>query len=764
VLVGLILFAIINCGHGQTNFVENFESGTLANWTVVASANSLDISTGTNKVPTGGNYGARSTNTLCRMYASSLAPGGLGITAESFKFTYWMYDPGITRAYCEVRSYSGGYYDVSAPSGFSQLLAIGKYNAAGLEANDPTKYQARMGNGTPNGWFNLNAPGCPARSTGWHRFEIERGIYGPSNEKILTFYVDGKVGRVWTNSNANAAWNTVILGSGIGTSAGNCWFDGMQVVSGQAYITQDPQSQTLTIGNDGTFTVSAIGDADTLYYQWRRNGANVVGATDPSYTIFNCQTTNAGSFDVIVTNSLSIKTSLVAVLTVNPPLFVTLSPTNVVINPGESALFTATAVGAGTITYQWKTNGVAIPGQTGDTLSLSSVTTNNTATYTVTVHNGIDPDNTSNPAILVVNTPPVITAIPSQTNLVSSPLYIPITAMDDISVQATPFQDFEASALGAAVLFGNPDYSNVGDPGTTHVTNIFPAGHLSAKTLNVNWTFTNAWLRLTTAGASVNPNPIIWLTTPFKFDIWTSKSLKVALGVRETASTGAIGSNSGGGGQGIDFVGVSAGGTPPSATNIIPAGVWTNVTFDITNCGIGAYTGTGVLDLTTGKGTLEEFALLPGDGSPGAYNVYLDNFVSVPTNAIRFSLDPGAPAGAAIDGYTGAISWTPPAAGVYQIIVRATDILGLSSTQVATVTVASAVSPARITGITYGNPTSITGTGSLGSTFVLVSSTNVAKALNLWGTEQTNSTGAGSFNFSVTPGTDKAKFFRVFSR
>jgi hypothetical protein len=91
-------------------------------------------------------------------------------------------------------------------------------------------------------------------------------------------------------------------------------------------------------------------------------------------------------------------------------------------------------------------------------------------------------------------------------------------------------------------------------------------------------------------------------------------------------------------------------------------------------------------------------------------------------------------------------------------------MLGLSSTQVATVSVASAVSPARITAFTYSHPASIAGTGSLGRTFVLVSSTNVAKALNLWLPEQTNGAGAGSFNFAVTPGTENAKFFRVISR
>ena len=48
----------------------------------------------------------------------------------------------------------------------------------------------------------------------------------------------------------------------------------------------------------------------------------------------------------------------------------------------------------------------------------------------------------------------------------------------------------------------------------------------------------------------------------------------------------------------------------------------------------------------------------------------------IPTNVLTYSLDPGAPAGAAIDGKTGALSWTPTEAqgpGTYTITVRVTD-------------------------------------------------------------------------------------------
>jgi hypothetical protein len=65
----------------------------------------------------------------------------------------------------------------------------------------------------------------------------------------------------------------------------------------------------------------------------------------------------------------------------------------------------------------------------------------------------------------------------------------------------------------------------------------------------------------------------------------------------------------------------------------------------------------------------------------------------VPANTLTFSLDAGAPAGAAIDGSTGAFSWTPTSAqvGQHPVTVRVTDsgAPALSDFELITVTVTS---------------------------------------------------------------------------
>jgi hypothetical protein len=81
-------------------------------------------------------------------------------------------------------------------------------------------------------------------------------------------------------------------------------------------ITTQPGSQTVTAGSNVTFTVVATG-TPTLTYQWKKNGTNISGATSSSYSLNNVQTTNNGSYTVVVTNVAGSATSNAATLTVN---------------------------------------------------------------------------------------------------------------------------------------------------------------------------------------------------------------------------------------------------------------------------------------------------------------------------------------------------------------------------------------------------------------------------------------------------------------
>jgi pectate lyase len=81
-------------------------------------------------------------------------------------------------------------------------------------------------------------------------------------------------------------------------------------------ITTQPSSQTVNVGSSATFSVVASGTAP-LRFQWRFNSANISGATNSSFTIASAQTSNAGTYSVVVSNAIGTVVSSGATLTVN---------------------------------------------------------------------------------------------------------------------------------------------------------------------------------------------------------------------------------------------------------------------------------------------------------------------------------------------------------------------------------------------------------------------------------------------------------------
>ncbi len=85
-----------------------------------------------------------------------------------------------------------------------------------------------------------------------------------------------------------------------------------------AIVTQ-PSNITVTVGNNGTFSVAATG-TPPFNYQWQFNSNNISGATNASLTLVGVQFTNAGNYSVLVTSPYGMASSTNAVLTVNPAI------------------------------------------------------------------------------------------------------------------------------------------------------------------------------------------------------------------------------------------------------------------------------------------------------------------------------------------------------------------------------------------------------------------------------------------------------------
>jgi hypothetical protein len=81
-------------------------------------------------------------------------------------------------------------------------------------------------------------------------------------------------------------------------------------------ITIQPSDKTVNAGETATFSVAATGTAP-LSYQWQKDGVNITGATDDSYTTpATALSDNGSTFQVIVTSDTGSVTSDAATLTV----------------------------------------------------------------------------------------------------------------------------------------------------------------------------------------------------------------------------------------------------------------------------------------------------------------------------------------------------------------------------------------------------------------------------------------------------------------
>lgn len=116
-------------------------------------------------------------------------------------------------------------------------------------------------------------------------------------------------------------------------------------------ITTQPAGGAYCPGQGVSFSVIATGVG--LTYQWRKNTANISGATTSSYGIPSVAVGDAGNYDCVVSNSCGSTTSTVAVLTVCTTPVITANPTDQAVFTGNSATFTVTATGGG-LSYQWQ--------------------------------------------------------------------------------------------------------------------------------------------------------------------------------------------------------------------------------------------------------------------------------------------------------------------------------------------------------------------------------------------------------------------------
>lgn len=172
-------------------------------------------------------------------------------------------------------------------------------------------------------------------------------------------------------------------------------------------ITTQPASVSVAAGGMASFSVTASGTAP-LAYQWRKAGTAIAGATSATVSLSAVSASDAGSYDVVVSNTAGSVTSSAATLTVTTASgavapTITTQPLSQSVAVGGSVSLTVAASGTAPLSYQWSKDGAAIANATAATYTVASATTASAGSYTVRISNAAG-SVTSSPATLTVTT------------------------------------------------------------------------------------------------------------------------------------------------------------------------------------------------------------------------------------------------------------------------------------------------------------------------------------------------------------------------
>ena len=169
-------------------------------------------------------------------------------------------------------------------------------------------------------------------------------------------------------------------------------------------VSISPSSAMMDVGQQRLFTSNVTGGTSPYTYQWYLNGSAILDATD--FTL-NFTPSSIGSYNVYVNvtdNTGLIAESNIAFVTVNPSLSVNVSPTSVVMDVGDSQLFTSSVTGgAGPYSYQWYLAKVLVSDATNTTWTFTPTSAGSYTVY-VEVTDSVGAQATYNTVNVTVNT------------------------------------------------------------------------------------------------------------------------------------------------------------------------------------------------------------------------------------------------------------------------------------------------------------------------------------------------------------------------
>ncbi|MBN1981521.1 MAG: immunoglobulin domain-containing protein [Chitinivibrionales bacterium] len=199
-------------------------------------------------------------------------------------------------------------------------------------------------------------------------------------------------------------------------------------------IVTEPKDVEVTEGTEAVFTVVATGK--DLKFQWKKNGADIPGATETIYKYVAKKEDNGAKFRCVITNGAGTVESKEVLLRVTEKVekpAITKHPENAEAFKGEQATFSVEASGTN-LRYQWKRNGSDMSGDTATVLTIKSVTKeDNNITFSCVVKNSAGEAVSNSAKLTVKNRPPKLTV----SNSISNGAIVPVKEEETLSFTVT---------------------------------------------------------------------------------------------------------------------------------------------------------------------------------------------------------------------------------------------------------------------------------------------------------------------------------------
>jgi len=159
--------------------------------------------------------------------------------------------------------------------------------------------------------FNAVAPVTIAASNGWYVSEVTvtppgtRAQYFQQRMTIVIAYA-GMGAPDFTTITDDAEWVTMNTNITVAVTFNQI----------SPTFSAEPANQTVLVSNSATFSAGITGRFP-LWYQWQKNGTNIVGATNTTITLTNLQFADAGQYSIVSSNAFGVSNSIPATLVVS---------------------------------------------------------------------------------------------------------------------------------------------------------------------------------------------------------------------------------------------------------------------------------------------------------------------------------------------------------------------------------------------------------------------------------------------------------------